>query len=242
MLEVQARYRRGSFLLDAAFRIESPWSVIFGPSGSGKTTLLRILAGLLKLEEGFIHLDGQVIADASRDIHIRAGHRNIGLVTQHPALFPHMSVQENVAFGLQDFNRKERDARVASMLELVQAETLSQRSARQLSGGESQRVALARTLAQKPRFLLLDEPFSALDGKLRQTIITDLTSWLAQYRIPVISVTHTVTEAFQTRAEVLVFREGRMIAQGQPDKVLASERESLLSILSSPKQPALVPE
>ncbi len=243
MLEVQATYRRGSFLLETAFRLESPWTVIFGPSGSGKTTLLRILAGLLMLERGSIRLDGNVLADTSCGIHIRAGHRSIGLVTQQPALFPHMSVQENVAFGLRDLDRKERETRVAAMLELVQAEVLSQRSARQLSGGEAQRVALARALVQRPRLLLLDEPFSALDGKLRGIILTDLTSWLAQHKIPAISVTHTVTEAFQTKAEVLIFREGKMIAQGPSEEVLAAERERLLSILSLNQQrPALVRE
>jgi ABC-type sulfate/molybdate transport systems ATPase subunit len=243
MLEVQATYRQGSFLLDAAFRLDSPWAIIFGPSGSGKTTLLRILAGLIRLKHGFARLDGLVLADASQGIHIHAGHRNIGLVTQQPALFPHMTVRENVAFGLRTFSRKEQDERVRTMLELVQAEGLSQRAARRLSGGEAQRVALARALAIKPRLLLLDEPFSAIDGKLRQTIISDLTAWLAAQDIPAISVTHDVTEAFQTKAEVLVFHEGRMIAQGPPDEVLALERERLVAILAAnqPRQ-ALAPK
>jgi ABC-type Fe3+/spermidine/putrescine transport system ATPase subunit len=243
MLEVQATYRQGSFLLDASFRLKAPWAIIFGPSGTGKTTLLRILAGLIKIDQGAILLDGLILADAARGIHIRAGHRNIGLITQQPALFPHMSVQENVAFGLHNMNGKERDTRVAAMLELVQAQALSHRPARQLSGGEAQRVALARALVLKPRLLLLDEPFSALDGKLRQTIISDLTAWLAAHAIPAISVTHDVTEAFQTQAEILVLHEGRMTAQGPPDQVLAAERERLVAILSANRQrPALARE
>lgn len=243
MLEVEATYRRGSFLLDAAFQLDAPWAVIFGPSGSGKTTLLRILAGLLELNHGHIRLNGNLLADSSKRIHIRAGHRNIGLVTQQSALFPHMNVKENVAFGLRKLERKEREFQVSAMLELVQAEALARRSARQLSGGEAQRVALARALAQRPNLILLDEPFSALDGKLRQTIISDLTFWLAAHRIPAISVTHTLSEAFQTKAEVLVFHEGRIVAQGPSDEVLAAEREQLLSILlSSQQRPALVPE
>lgn len=233
MLEVQATYRRTSFLLDVAFQLDSPWAVVFGPSGSGKTTLLRILAGLLELDHGYVRLNGQVLADSSKKVHIRAGHRNIGLVTQQPALFPHMTVQENVAFGLRNLDRRERETQVSAMLELVQAESLARRSARQLSGGEAQRVALARALAQKPSLMLLDEPFSALDGKLRQTIISDLTFWLTGHKIPAISVTHTIAEAFQTKAEVLVFHEGRIVAQGPSDQVLAAEREELLSVLRS---------
>lgn len=243
MLEVQVKYRRESFQLDMAFQLDSPWAVIFGPSGSGKTTLLRILAGLLELDSGYIRLNDHLLADAAAGVHIRAGHRNIGLVTQQPALFPHMSVQENVAFGLRALDRRERDAQVALMLELVEAGNLAHRSVKQLSGGEAQRVALARALAPKPHLVLLDEPFSALDGKLRQTIISNLTAWLTEHSIPAISVTHTIAEAFQTRAEVLVCQEGKIVAQGPSDQVLAAERERLLTILlSSQQRLALAPE
>lgn len=240
MLEIKGRYKRGAFRLEANFRIECPWAVVFGPSGSGKSTLLRLIAGLLELDSGVILLNGRALADTERGVHIRPGHRGISMVTQQPALFPHLSVTENVGFGLRDLARGEKETRIDDMLELVQGQALRHRSARELSGGEAQRVALARALAIQPQLLLLDEPFSALDGKLRQTVICNLSAWLEKKKIPAISVTHDAAEAFQTNAEVLVFQEGKMIAQGPSSIVLGKEKERLLSLLTTSHKPALL--
>ena len=192
---------------------------LLGPSGSGKTTLLRIIAGLETPEAGSVHFDGQ---DATvrnpRD-------RHVGFVFQHYALFRHLSVFENVAFGLRVKPRGERptrqqiDARVRELLRLVQLERLAARYPSQLSGGQRQRVALARALAVQPKILLLDEPFGALDAKVRQ----ELRQWLRRLHdeigITSVFVTHDQDEALEVADRVAILQEGRLEQEGSPEEV-----------------------
>jgi molybdate transport system ATP-binding protein len=156
VLEVMADARRGSFHLHMDCFFASDWTVVFGPSGAGKSTLLRLLAGLTPAQKARIVLDGSVLTDIGRRIHVRPGRRGIAMVSQQPALFPHLSVEENVGYGLAHLSRTERSHRVGQMLELAGAEELKTRRPSNLSGGEAQRVALARALATQPRLLLLD--------------------------------------------------------------------------------------
>jgi sulfate/thiosulfate transport system ATP-binding protein len=192
---------------------------LLGPSGSGKTTLLRIIAGLEFADAGTVRFDGKDISERS------AGERRVGFVFQHYALFRHMSVFENIAFGLKVRPRQQRPsaarirAKVHELLKLIQLEKLAQRLPSQLSGGQRQRVALARALAVEPSVLLLDEPFGALDAKVRQ----ELRRWLRQLHdeihVTSVFVTHDQEEALELANRVVVMNEGRIEQVGSPDEV-----------------------
>ena len=192
---------------------------LLGPSGSGKTTVLRIIAGLESADAGRI-VFGQ--ADAT---HLVPSERRVGFVFQHYALFRHMTVFENVAFGLRVKPRRSRPdenairERVNKLLQLIQLESQAQRLPNQLSGGQRQRVALARALAVEPQVLLLDEPFGALDAKVRQ----DLRRWLRrlhdEIHITSVFVTHDVDEALEVADQVVVMNAGRVEQVGTPDQV-----------------------
>lgn len=231
MLEFSLDSRRGSFHLQAACRFASRWTVIFGPSGAGKSTLLRLFAGLDLPDRGRIELNGRLLTEVEQHIFIKPGQRQVALVAQQPALFPHLSVRANVGFGLVSLDATNRDARIAEMLALVDGTHLAHRSPRDLSGGEAQRIALARSLAPLPRLLLLDEPFSALDGKASDALLTRLQVWSDQHQIQTVMATHDATDAFATNSEVALLQEGRLAALGPAPDVLASERDRIVSRL-----------
>jgi len=188
---------------------------LLGPSGSGKTTLLRIIAGLEAADEGTVRYQDEDVTDRP------VRERNVGFVFQHYALFRHMTVFENIAFGLRVRRRPraEVDARVSELLDLIQLSSLGRRYPSQLSGGQRQRVALARALAAEPRLLLLDEPFGALDAKVRQ----ELRSWLRrlhhEIHVTSIFVTHDQEEAFEVADRVVVMNRGRIEQVGTPQEV-----------------------
>lgn len=161
---------------------------ILGPSGSGKSTLLRLIAGLETPSEGSIAVSGRTVVD--RSTFLQPEKRGVGMVFQDYGLFPHLTVAENVEFGLHRLTREQRRARVKEMFELVQLEGYGSRYPHELSGGQQQRVALARALAPKPAVLLMDEPFSNLDASLRQSIREDLRVILQKARMTVLLVTH----------------------------------------------------
>ena len=192
---------------------------LLGPSGSGKTTLLRVIAGLEFADAGSVQFDGRDISDRT------ARERRVGFVFQHYALFRHMTVFENIAFGLRVRPRESRPskeqiaAKVHELLKLIQLETLAQRYPSQLSGGQRQRVALARALAVEPSVLLLDEPFGALDAKVR----LELRRWLRQLHdeihITSVFVTHDQEEALEVADRVVVMNQGRIEQMGSPEEV-----------------------
>lgn len=223
----------GAFHLDARFHLSASWTVLFGPSGAGKSTVLRALAGLLVPEKGSIVLRNRILLERQNGISVAPGQRGIGFLTQQPALFPHMSARRNIAFGLHKLAHHERDLRVTEMLELFRLDRLAERMPGELSGGEYQRVALARSLAPRPDLLLLDEPFSGLDAELKAAVLNDLTTWLQKHRTPVLYVSHDLVEAYQTHAEVIVMENGRVETQGAVHEVLAPRREELLRQLGA---------
>lgn len=236
VLELALDARRGSFHLQVECRLAYAWTVIFGPSGAGKSTLLRLLAGLDRARHsepvrGRLTFDGQTLTDTDRGLWLPPGRRQTALVTQHPALFPHLSVPANVAYGLHRLDRSSRAQRVEEMLALVDAKDLANRRPQDLSGGQAQRVALARALAPGPRLLLLDEPFSALDGAASDALLERLQQWLRQNRVQAVLATHDVADALATGAEVLLLHEGRLTALGPGKEVLAAERLRLLGRL-----------
>ncbi len=194
---------------------------LLGPSGSGKTTLLRIIAGLEKPESGILRIDGANAVD------LAPNKRGIGFVFQHYALFRHMTVARNIAFGLEIRKSSQRpekveiDRRVEELLDLVQLPGLGKRFPSQLSGGQRQRVALARALAIEPRILLLDEPFGALDTKVRSELRVWLKSLHRRLGITIVFVTHDQEEAMELADRVVIMRQGRLEQDGNPGAIYA---------------------
>ncbi|MBX3604294.1 MAG: ABC transporter ATP-binding protein [Piscinibacter sp.] len=184
--------------------------VLIGPSGCGKTSLLRSVAGLERLNRGRISIDGEPLADAETGRHVAPEARRIGMVFQDYALFPHLSVEANVAFGLRHLDDAARRARTQEVLDLVGLGHAARRAPHQLSGGQQQRVALARALAPSPRLLLLDEPFSSLDVDLRERLAHELRAILQQAGTTALLVTHDQLEAFAVGDLIGVMHQGRL--------------------------------
>jgi iron(III) transport system ATP-binding protein len=184
--------------------------VLLGPSGCGKTTLLRALAGLEQVSSGRITIGGDVVADGQTGLSTLPEARHIGMVFQDFALFPHLSVAQNVGFGLPELSRDQRRARVEELLDLVGLTAMAERWPHQLSGGQQQRVALARALAPQPRLLLLDEPFSSLDVDLRERLAQEVRAILKQTRTTALFVTHDQLEAFALGDHIGVMHQGRL--------------------------------
>lgn len=190
-------------------------TVLFGPSGCGKTTVLRCLAGLERPEEGTIRFGTDQWFDAHRNLCLTPQQRGVGLVFQDYALFPHLSVESNIGYGLHALAKPDRDRRVSELLDRMGLASLARQRPRQLSAGQQQRVALARALVCRPRLLLLDEPLSALDAALREQLRTELRRLLAVCNIPVILVTHDRAEALALGDEIVVMNGGAVRQSGQ---------------------------
>jgi iron(III) transport system ATP-binding protein len=193
---------------------------LLGPSGCGKTTLLRVIAGLERPDAGDVRVGGRLLA--SDDQFVPPERRRIGMVFQDWALFPHLSVEKNVAYGLPKLGAPARRERVADALRLVGLQALATRSPGTLSGGQQQRVALARALAPQPSVLLLDEPFSNLDTALRVQVRTEVHRLLASLGITTVFVTHDQEEAFVLGDEVAVMENGRIVQQATPAQLYRS--------------------
>ena len=181
---------------------------LLGPSGCGKSTLLRAIAGFVPLKSGSISLAGKTLA--KDDFCLAAETRNVGMVFQDVALFPHINIAANVAFGLHHWPKAEQVQRVKELLDLVGLSGYQERYPHALSGGQQQRVALARAIAPKPSLLLLDEPFSGLDAMLREELVPEVSSILRHEKIPGLLVTHDQTEAFTMADHVAVMNQGRI--------------------------------
>jgi ABC-type Fe3+/spermidine/putrescine transport system ATPase subunit len=200
-------------------------TIVLGPSGSGKTTLLEIIAGIIRPDKGLIKIGGEVVEcrlEGLSEIHIPPHKRRIGYLPQDYALFPHLTVYENIAFGLRALHLSELQIkkRVNELLELTNLIGLEDRFPNQLSGGQRQRVALARALAIEPQVLLLDEPLSNLDANLRAKIRFELKAILSRLRMPTIYVTHNLTEAYVLDGQVIILMQGRIIGKGKLDEIL----------------------
>ena len=231
-LEARIRKQLGEFVLDVGFRAACGFTIVFGPSGSGKTTLLDCVAGLVRPDKGRIQVGECVFYDSSSHTDMPVAKRRVGHVFQSLALFPHLTVEQNVGYGLARFPRATCDARVGSMLRDFRIAHLAVRSARDISGGESQRVALARSLVTDPALLLLDEPLSALDAPTKSKIIDDLREWNRMHCIPILYVTHSREEVFALGERVIVLDRGRILAQGTPHEVMTAPLQETVAQLA----------
>lgn len=223
----------GGFSLRVDFNAPPGITALFGPSGAGKTLTLRAIAGLSRPAHGRIFLGDRVLFDSEAGVNLPTRLRRIGYVFQQSALLPHLSVAANVAFGLHDWSRGARAERVAELLDLVGLSGQEERRPEGLSGGEQQRVALARALAPRPDLLLLDEPFAALDSRVRRRLRSELLELHAATGVPMVLVTHDLGEVKQLAGWLVVFGAGRVASAGRTADVLAEPRDSELSELLS---------
>jgi iron(III) transport system ATP-binding protein len=200
---------------------------LVGPSGCGKTTLLRVAAGLEPLQEGRVTIGGEVMAEGH--VSVSPEDRNVGLVFQDYALFPHLTVRGNIAFGLMKYNTSERNERVRSALERTGMTGFDTTYPHQLSGGQQQRVALARALAPRPRVVLLDEPFSGLDVSLRHRVRDRTARILRDSGIATLMVTHDPEEAMYLADRIAVMDQGRIRQAGTPDEIYLNPADNFVA-------------
>lgn len=219
-LAVRVQKRLAHFTLDIGFETASGVTILFGESGSGKTTLLRCVAGVTRPDAGRIAIDDQVLFDADRQVDVPPARRHVGFVFQQLALFPHLTARDNIAYGIAHLGPSDRDARIDAIARSFRIAHLLDRRPAAISGGERQRVGLARSLVGDPHILLLDEPLAALDHATQSRIIEDLLRWNEARQIPVLYVTHSQREVFALGRRVLLIEEGAIVADGQPDRVM----------------------
>ncbi len=218
-LSVDIRLNAGSFSLVAAFSTGASVTAVLGASGAGKTLALRAIAGLQSLINGEITQGSQTLYSSSKRIDLPARRRNIGYLFQDYALFPHLTVAENIAFGLMREPKQEQLQSIARMVNLLRLHGLEDRLPAGLSGGERQRVALGRALARCPDLLLLDEPFSALDAPTRESLVEEFIYLREAIDIPTVLVTHDVGEAYALAQHIVVMGNGRVLQSGTKDEV-----------------------
>jgi len=225
--------RRGpgasSFVLDVSIDVPPGITILFGASGAGKSTLLDCIAGLTRPDEGRIVVSRDVLFDSLGATDIAAPKRRIAYVFQTLALFPHLTAEENVAYGLRDLPEEERRERVGEILKAFRVGNARKQRPGDLSGGERQRIALARSLVTEPRVLLLDEPLTGLDAELKAAIVDDLRAWNTAKAIPVLYVTHNRDEVDSLGERVIALDNGRVASAGAPMDVLNAPRRKKLA-------------
>ncbi len=224
--------RKDGFQLNAEFTLAPGITMLLGPSGAGKTTLLDCIAGLVQPDRGRITVGQTVLFDRDQAISVPVRRRRCGYLFQDLALFPHMTVRQNIEYGLAHLGPEERLRRVTRVADAFHIQELSDRRPSAISGGEQQRVAVARALVTDPDFLLLDEPLTALDPATKSRIVEDLRAWNASHGIPILFVTHERSEAYALGERVLVLEQGSIVAEGTPHEVLDSPRREAVAQLA----------
>ena len=235
-LEVEIEKRFAGFTLRAQFTAQDTATAILGASGCGKSMTLRCIAGIVKPDKGRIVLDGVPLFDSEKKIDLPPQKRGVGLLFQNYALFPNMTVEQNILCGLHaEPDRAKRRAACAEMIRALRLEGLEKRLPTALSGGQQQRVALARILAAKPKILMLDEPFSALDSYLREQVEGEVGALLAAFQGPALLVTHNRDEAYRLCREMIVMDGGRVLRAGETKAVFADPRSCTAARLTGCK-------
>ncbi len=232
-LKKSLRGESGSpFTLDVELAVAAGFTILFGASGAGKTTLLDCIAGLQTPDEGTIAIGDAVLFDSQSHVNLPPRRRSVAYLLQSLALFPHMTVEQNVQYGLAALNQGDRDARSGEVLESFRIASLLERRPSEISAGERQRVALARALVTRPRVLLLDEPLTALDAVTKARILDDLRAWNQRHRIPILYVTHDRKEVFALGESAIVLEKGRILARGSPHEVLRRPQSETVAQLA----------
>ena len=211
MLEVKIKKELSGFKLTVDLTTDKEILSILGPSGSGKTMTLKCIAGLVRPDEGYIRLNDQILFDSHKGINLPARQRRVGFVFQNYALFPHLTVQENISYGISSSQRTGVKTQIAEMIDKMHINGLEDRYPGQLSSGQQQRVALARSLFQKPEILLLDEPFSALDTHRKEGLEYELLSLQRHYSGDMLFVTHDVGQGYKMGTRIAVFESGKIV-------------------------------
>jgi len=222
--QVQVQRRLGHagsvFELDIAFQSDEQRLVLFGPSGAGKTQTLMMMAGLNTPSQGRVVFQDQVVFDSQQSIHLAARQRGLGYVFQDYALFPHLTVRQNIGFalkqGLQNPKQTHEDSSVAHWTQVFQLQAVSELYPEQLSGGQRQRTALARALVAQPRALLLDEPFAAMDRPLRQRLREELLQLQTELALPMVLITHDEEDVKAFAEEVIHIQQGKVVSGSSP--------------------------
>lgn len=213
----------GELMLDVKFEVAAGELLsLFGPSGVGKTTVLRILAGLTDADEGYIQVGAEVWYDSAKRINLPTRKRKVGYMFQDYALFPNMTIRENLKFAQPEPNKK----RIDELLELFDLVALSNRKPSMLSGGQQQRVALARAIAREPKLLLLDEPLSAIDPSLRSKLQDEILEMHRRFELTAILVSHDLPEVFKLSQRTIILEAGKIVKQGDPFTVFADSKIS----------------
>jgi molybdate transport system ATP-binding protein len=215
-----ARSDSAGFALDLEFRAAAGITVLFGPSGSGKTLTLDSIAGFVRPDQGRILLEDEILFDGATGVHLPPQARNCGYVFQNYALFPHMTLRENLVFAAERRPRLERHRRVNEMIERFRLGDAAGRRPHELSGGQRQRCSIARALIGAPKLLLLDEPTQGLDAPLRAEFYDALRQVRSDFKTPVLLVSHDLDECFELGEEMLILREGRIVQSGTPTGIL----------------------
>jgi len=218
-LEVAIEKQLGDFQLAAEFAVTGERIGVFGPSGSGKSTLMNLLAGLLRADRGRICLDGELLFESAAGIHLAPERRRIGVVFQHSHLFPHLSVQRNLLYGYRRIPRQQRRIVPESLIEVLGLAPLLGRNVSSLSGGERQRVALGRTILACPRLILLDEPLTGLDERLKYQIIPYLQQVFTEFGIPLLIISHSLNEMRMLSETVLEFAGGHLMGETSAEEL-----------------------
>ncbi|GIU22029.1 ABC transporter ATP-binding protein [Shewanella schlegeliana] len=200
---------------------------LLGPSGCGKTTLLRAIAGLQAITSGKIIINGRVVADDGR--FVASEQRGVGMIFQDYALFPHLTVAENILFGVETRDKSLRASRLAQMLALVKLEGLEKRYPHELSGGQQQRVSIARALAYEPEVLLLDEPFSNIDAKVRREMMLEIREILKSHNVSAVFVTHSKDEAFVFADKLALFNQGQIVQSGDAENLYSTPTDKYVA-------------
>ena len=234
MIEYHLKKKLSDFFIDIEFSAYNKkgttasgdhLTVLFGPSGTGKSLTLNMLSGIIIPDEGYIRLNGDELFNKEKGINIPIRKRKIGYVFQEYSLFPHLNVYENIAYGIN--NRSDADEKVRKLLELFRLDRKEKKYPNELSGGQKQRVAIARTIASDPKLLLLDEPLSALDERIREKLQQDLLKLKSILSIPIIYVTHNLQEAFTLADHIIILNDGRIVESGEKHEIFSNPRKRL---------------
>lgn len=225
-LIVDIRKDLGKFRLQAAFEAGKGVTSLLGPSGCGKSLTLKCIAGIEKPDSGHIELNGRMLYDSKRHINLRPQERRVGYLFQNYALFPNMTLRQNILCGMREKSRAEQEQKLSEILAVMQLEGLEKHRPHQLSGGQQQRAALARILVSEPRLLMLDEPFSALDAHLRDALKIELRDMLQRFGREVLMVTHSREEAYNMSRAIAVMDNGRLLTM-KPTKELFADPGSV---------------